>query len=310
MYDFPLKSTSLDLVSTACSDHSIQISHDSASTWLVHLRCARNLRGFLPTQKALSTRERELFRFFCAYFAQHEALSLRTSTLSVARDDQAQQWFPPELEIDMTVVDSLLGCSHELISLISDISDLSTDMAVQSSVFNVQSSNAPVDSLQIRRNEVERRLYNLEQHLPLTAPDLADPGSLEELGYIAETRRLSALIYLYFRVDYVPPGSSPIDRLTQQVLALIPKISLRSHVLLWTLFIVGVMGIGESDGDADRKFILERLVSLQHTRELENVRIARQVVEGVWKIRDLRGPDAPGCWKDVVDAGGEGLSLC
>lgn len=236
--------------------------------------------------------------------------------MSDTRDGRSLQWFPAELEIDMTVVDSLLGCSHELISLISDISNLSSEL-VRSSMFSVPSSNAttdrqhgPLDSLQIRRNEIEKRLYNLEQHLPLTAPDLADPGSLEELGYIAEARRLSALIYLYFRVDYVPPGSPPIDRLTQQVLALIPKISLRSHVLLWTLFIVGVMGIGESDGDADRKFILERLVSLQHTRELENVRIARQVVEAVWKIRDLRGPDAPGCWKDVVDAGGEGLSLC
>lgn len=237
--------------------------------------------------------------------------------MSDTRDGRSLQWFPAELEIDMTVVDSLLGCSHELISLISDISNLSSELEVRSSMFSVPPSNAttdsqhgPLDSLQIRRNEIERRLYNLEQHLPLTAPDLADPGSLEELGYIAEARRLSALIYLYFRVDYVPPGSPPIDRLTQQVLALIPKISLRSHVLLWTLFIVGVMGIGESDGDADRKFILERLVSLQHTRELENVRIARQVVEAVWKIRDLRGPDAPGCWKDVVDAGGEGLSLC
>lgn len=232
------------------------------------------------------------------------------------------QWFPPELDIDMTIIDSLLGCSHELIYLISSISDLATGKQSQTYGSRDQLLEAADGVKQEHpatpkehRDSIERKLHGLIQHLPPEKSDLpgyATRGSstMEELAYIAETRRLSALIYLYFRVDRLCPGHSPISRITGQILALIPKISLRSHALLWTLFIVGTMGIGQGDGDSARKFILERLVSLQRTRELENVRIAREVVEAVWKIRDLRGPEHVGGWRDIVDAGGEGLSLC
>ncbi|KAH6991380.1 fungal-specific transcription factor domain-containing protein [Ilyonectria sp. MPI-CAGE-AT-0026] len=309
------------IISTLVMLTFFDISHDSASAWWVHLRCARNLRSLLPTQAHLSTGQKELYRFFCAYFAQHEALSRTTSALSDPYDGWSIQWFPPELGLDMSVIDSLLGCSHELISLISNISDLAAEMQLQSCGSHKVSDNVAdiqpeqLATLKERHDEIERRLHGMIQHLPPTTPSLPgyedhDSGTLEELGYIAETRRLSALIYLYFRVDGVSPGHSPISRLTDQILSLIPKISLRSHVLLWTLFIVGTMGISQSDGDSDRKFILERLVSLQHTRELENVRIAREVVEAVWKMRDLRGPESVGGWKDIVNAGGEGLSLC
>lgn len=222
----------------------------------------------------------------------------------------------------MTVIDSLLGCSCELISLIADISDLAAEMLTQphnphDRVSHVATDNLPEQSITLkdRRNMIERRLHTVTQHLPpftSNPPYFAnyDSGTVEELGYIAEARRLSALIYLYSRVEGIPPGCSPITPLTHQILALIPKISLRSHVLLWTLFVVGTMGINENDGDLNRKLILERLVSLQRTRKLENVRIAREVVEAVWKMRDLRGPGCISGWKDIVDAGGEGLSLC
>ncbi|RMJ18253.1 hypothetical protein CDV36_002034 [Fusarium kuroshium] len=310
------------VISTLVMLTFFDISHDSASAWCVHLRCARNLSALLPIQTPLSTGQKELYRFFFAYFAQHEALSRTTSALSDPYDGQSMQCFPPELDIDMTIIDSLLGCSHELISLISSISDLtrrnqsqtygSHDRVLEAADGVRQQHPA---TLKEPRNIIERRLHALIQHLPpdkLDVPGFATHGSstMEELAYIAETRRLSALIYLYFRVDGLSPGHPPISRITGQILAIIPKISLRSHALLWTLFIVGTMGLGEGDGDSARKFILERLVSLQRTRELENVRITRAVVEAVWKIRDLRGPEYVGSWRDIVDAGGEGLSLC
>ena len=315
-FDVGPKSTSLmTLHSQNILTLLFKISHSSASAWRIHLRCARSLRRLLPTQVPMATGEKDLYKFFCAYFAQHEALSRTTSALPALYDDTSLQWFPPELGLDMTVIDSLLGCSHELISLISKISDLATEMQLLTPGASDQGSDAAAEILQERRNTIERRLHTLTQRLPSATPNLPgfsdhDSGTMEELGYIAETRRLSALIYLYFRVDGVPPGHAPISGLTGQIITIIPKISLRSHVLLWTLFIVGTMGISGSDGDSDRKLILERLVSLQHTRELKNVRIAREVVEAVCKIRDLRGPEGVGGWKDIVTAGGEGLSLC
>ncbi|KAI8657207.1 hypothetical protein NCS57_01098400 [Fusarium keratoplasticum] len=265
--------------------------------------CSVDWEQVISTLVMLTFFDKELYKFFFAYFAQHEALSRTTSALSDPHDGQPMQWFPPELDIDMTIIDSLLGCSHELIYLISSISDLATRKQSQTYGSRDQVLEAADGvkqehpaALKEHRDSIERQLHALIQHLPPDKPDLpgyATHGSstIEELAYIAETRRLSALIYLYFRIDGLSPGHSPISRITGQILALIPKISLRSHALLWTLFIVGTMGIGQGDGDPGRKFILERLVSLQRTRELENVRIAREVVEAVWKIRDSRGPE-------------------
>ncbi|CAG9950648.1 unnamed protein product [Clonostachys rosea f. rosea IK726] len=62
------------------------------------------------------------------------------------------------------------------------------------------------------------------------------------------------------------------------------------------------MGIGlvnPESGDAQRIFVLESLLSLQQTRQLKNVRWAREIVEAVWKMRDLQGPEYMGGWYDI-----------
>jgi hypothetical protein len=118
---------------------------------------------------------------------------------------------------------------------------------------------------------------------------------------------------MYSRLDGIPPGFPPIDKLTTQILALIPKISLRSHALLWPLFVFGTMGIGlvnPESGDAQRIFVLESLLSLQQTRQLKNVRWAREIVEAVWKMRDLQGPEYMGGWYDIGRVECYGVSLC
>ena len=223
----------------------------------------------------------------------------------------------------MIAIDALMGCSPELISLISETSDLADASQPLQDVSRSlggedNSLKERLQDVQARRNNIERRLYTLSQLLPLPSPgslfvDEDRQSATEELGYIAETRRLSALVYLYSRLDNVPPGCSPIDRLTGQILALIPKISLRSHALLWPLFVVGTMGIGgasQDGGDADRVFVLERLVSLQRTRRLRNVSRAKHIVEAVWRIRDLRGPESLGGWGDIAGVESYGVSLC
>lgn len=293
-----------------------KISHNRSSAWLVHQRCARNIRALLPTSDRLSDEQTDLCRFFCSYFAEHEAFA-RTAYDLLDPYGEYVSWFSPELGLDMTAVDALLGCSHELISLILEVSNLANAKqllpVMQPSIYNRRRQGTLA-----RRNELERQLHTLQQLLPATSPSLLcfdadDHTSINELGYIAETRRLSALIYFYARLDNVPPGCSPIDKLTSQILVLVPKISLRSHALLWPLFVVGTMGIGMpsgDSGDADRAFVLERLVSLQRTRHLRNVGRAREIVEAVWRIRDLRGPGSVGRWQDIAGVESYGVSLC
>lgn len=73
------------------------------------------------------------------------------------------------------------------------------------------------------------------------------------------------------------------------------------------------MGIGlvnPESGDAQRIFVLESLLSLQQTRQLKNVRWAREIVEAVWKMRDLQGPEYMGGWYDIGRVECYGVSLC
>ncbi|CAI6085152.1 unnamed protein product [Clonostachys chloroleuca] len=297
------------------------MSQDASPAWLIHQRCARNIQALLPITNNLSMTQLDLFRFFRYHFAQHEAFA-RTAYDILDPHAAYVCWFPHGLEADMTIIDALLGCSPELISLILEISNLAAQrLSVASTTKGNFESNSRRDEGQAIcawRNNIERRLYFLEQVLPCS-PSLSigcnqdGQGAIEELGYIAETRRLSALLYMYSRLDHIPPGFAPIDKLTTQILALIPKISLRSHALLWPLFVVGTMGIGvvnPESGDAQRIFVLERLVSLQQTRQLKNVRRAREIVEFVWKMRDLQGPEYMGGWYDIGRVGSYGVSLC
>ncbi|KAF4125986.1 anaphase-promoting complex subunit 1 [Geosmithia morbida] len=275
----------------AVSSHQISIlNRDTGSgknTWIYHGKALRGLHteiGQLQRQNGFSTDweqvistlvmvtffDKELYRFFCAYFAHHDALNRTASALSDARDRRAAKWFKPELGLDMTVIDPLVGCSYELVQLISDISDVAAEVECQSPSSCIQetdclSTYSPKQRLSRmqRRDSIERKLHTLAQKPPnASAPQKNVANNLiitEEVGCIAEIRRLSALMYLYSRIDGVPPGQPPINRLTDQILALIPKISLRSHALLWSLFVVGTMGLSKTEGDSGRKFILERL---------------------------------------------------
>lgn len=260
----------------------------------------------------MSTSQKALYRFFCAYFYQHEALSRTTSALSDAPYYKSIDWLSADRDLVKTEVNSLLGCSHELIGLVSDISDLASEIQLQSYNHPVHAQPEYQLSLEERRDSIELSLRCLRQDLPVeiswaTETDGSKSNASAEILHIAETRRLTALIYLHFRVDRVAPSDPRIRELTSQILEIIPEISLRSHALLWTLFIVGTMGISQTDGGSYRSLILEKMVSLQHTRELEHVKIARRVMETVWDLRDLTGTEG---WEEIVIAGGEGLSLC
>lgn len=60
-----------------------------------------------------------------------------------------------------------------------------------------------------------------------------------------------------------------------------------SPTLLWPLFIIGNVDVDE---DGHRRFILERLESIQKTRNLGSIRRARMVVESAYRAKDLDHP--------------------
>lgn len=184
---------------------------------------------------------------------------------------------------DESTVLALAGCSTKLLATISEINCLGTN----------EKDNCSQRSLdeRRRRDDIERRLYSQDRTL-ISSTVSREP----EVSLIAEVKRLATLLYLYGRIDGASPQEHHMVRITQQILKLIPQISLRTNTILWPLFIVAVLGV-RPECDEERKLILARLAALQETRQLGNVKKARRVIEDVWKARDLRASDAAKGWE-------------
>jgi len=151
-----------------------------------------------------------------------------------------------------------------------------------------------------RRDDIERRLHSLKQKLarrPWDTDGVTD--SRQEIEAVAESKRLSTLLYLYVRIDSAAPHNPHIVRITSRILSLLPLIGVATNTILWPLFMVGVMGV-QSQRDEDKKLVLQLFHALQSTRQLGNVKRARRTVEEVWKTRELKGSDSVG-WQELQE---------
>lgn len=259
---------------------------------MAHLRCARHLLSLVLRSNDVTPQQEQLCHFVLRYFRIHHILA-RTASASwnlgnegrfgIMQNDQA--------------IDPLWGGSNELLNLVNAITDLADETAQTPSPNRPDAGHGDISC---RRDQIERRLYTLEQLPPKNHGGEHDSGETDKFAIVAETKRLAALIYFYVRLDGASPSHQAVSDLTSRILALLPRISLRTNTLLWPLFVVGTMGL-QADSDEGRKVVLERLTALRETRHLGCVKKARQVIEEVWRSRDLGGGNAPDL---VVDRGG------
>ncbi|KAI1265072.1 fungal-specific transcription factor domain-containing protein [Xylariaceae sp. FL1019] len=284
-----------------------EILHDCSPSWEIHAKFAKSF--LLSERAAVQTHVSEhsrLSKFAAAYFTVHDVFA---NTVCA----QEQSWdLPFSLHNDTESMDTytLTGCSKELIGLLAKTSRLAAacnwigapqnlDTGTVSTTGSGNNDHLPADA-RAQRDTIERELYELDQ-LPLkhqcsTYSILAE----DELGSIEKTKRLATLLYLYTRVDrWCHPGQPHIVRLTDQIMALIPKVSLRTNTILWPLFMVATLGI-RPESDFDRLLVLSKLDALQQNRQLGNVRKARHIIEKVWSARELRSSDALQGWSILM----------
>ncbi|KAI5919031.1 fungal-specific transcription factor domain-containing protein [Camillea tinctor] len=250
------------------------ISQDCSESWTVHSRFVGEFLFSRSRNKFLNVEEQSLRDFALTYFVSHDILAstVSTTTASTCATANILCGFA-----DPRSLQTLTGFSKELLILISEINSLGSthDSA------NVNEKQPLNRDQKQWRDEIERRLYYLNQR---DRSNLNLPKG--ETHHISEAKRLATLMYLYARLDHASPHEPCMVRLTCQILSIIPNISLRTNTVLWPLFIVATLGI-RPESDEDRKMVLNRLAALQDTRQLGNVKKARQVIEGVWKARDI-----------------------
>jgi hypothetical protein len=124
-------------------------------------------------------------------------------------------------------------------------------------------------------SELHTSLLTLKQRRP---PHSADRQDLEQ---IANIKHLTALLYMHERLGF--PRHSPAsakpgteldlsnlskDRLVSTIIELVGTLP-DMATLLWPLFILGNVGVENED---HRRFVLDRLSSIQRLRNLGSVR--------------------------------------
>ncbi|GLA23316.1 hypothetical protein AnigIFM63326_007906 [Aspergillus niger] len=238
--------------------------------WFEDVMSARRQRHW----KTSSQHSQELLGFFDRYFAFHLVLA-RT----------AFRWDGPRTHPCLSalsscpsseIIDPYMGFSHALLLLINEV----TDLAWQEHELDIQKVYGLKHSLEVLRQTPPHGDINLH--------------SGRECMVIAEANRLGAILLLYEICSSSESISSCSSfssgeklRYVRQILNLIQAHKsnmMRTAVLpLWPLFLAGCC---VSD-DNDRVIVLQIFQEWEAIRRFGNIAPAREVIEMVWRRRDL-----------------------
>ena len=184
--------------------------------------------------------------------------------------------------VDDRHIDLWMGCSPELVSILSTI----TEMSHARRGLNLDSSR---DLFDLRAASLERQLEYLVQ-------EVGDGnGDDEVLAMAAEAKRLAAVLYLHCSLHGACPTSPLVVEYVQKILRLVSKLldaeSLAS--VTWPVFVAAV----ELDPSQDelwssseglvsgRSFVLRALAAMAEST-ISNIARTRAVIVQVWQARD------------------------
>lgn len=238
-------------------------------SWTKHLNAAKAISGRLPRN---GMQDNDI-RFFQTLLEYHDVLrgfsfgryqntdpdsTIARGTLTLPLPEQHD-----------TIITGALGCSRELMNLISMITHL----------YGLNPLQPHLESLV---ELIQTRLENLTQS-PLVVPD-ADSGTLDStrITNTAELYRLASLIYLHTTILPLPRSSTQLQSLVFQSLALLETFEVCTSP--WPLFVTAI----EVNNDLDRVRVLRVLEIMRRVRRIGNVDVLQKVVEVVWKQVDLR----------------------
>ncbi|KAJ4292360.1 hypothetical protein N0V90_009021 [Kalmusia sp. IMI 367209] len=225
-------------------------------SWITHLKMGlRTLKNLLCTTNI----DVDLRKFCEIYFVAHDVMG-RTAWEQDAPGHEHYEWDRDE---NYHEIDSIMGCSRELISLISQISCLAGTSRQQ---------NILIGSKAVSATHLMNQLSGLHQTL---RTGVEHP---ETMLRIAEVKRLSAMLYLHDRV-MVPHANTSFalaHSLREAIIEAIQELPASSGASLWPLFVLGKSNLSSRD---QAEFVLDRLHQLEKSRYLGSFYHARRRVE-------------------------------
>ncbi|KAJ5571367.1 transcriptional regulator family: Fungal Specific TF [Penicillium sp. DV-2018c] len=262
--------------------HSSQISDSSRPSWVTHLNGFQDLIRTRKERPGRSSHSQELASFFNRYFAFHLVLA-RTAFRVTSSTSHTAYILPHSILERSDMIDPYMGLSPALLLMIDQVAEL---------VWARQD-----DSINMGRKEVHELKSNLDTLQQKVPTEGIDPSM--ECAAIAETNRLGALLLLHeicSTKTLSTPGIPILDWeeknvYVEQILGIMLEKRanmMRTAVLpLWPLFLAGCC----ANREEQRVAVLRLFEELKNIRRYGNIAPAVEVVEMVWRQRDLSAQD-------------------
>ncbi|KAL1969319.1 hypothetical protein VTN77DRAFT_9511 [Rasamsonia byssochlamydoides] len=264
-----------------------EISDNCQLSWSTHLCAALDLMRLATQQGGISMITPEVSSFVSRFFLVKDALG-RTACGKRAKIKQLPT-------VNSGEIDPSIGCSYELIGIISAITDLSREMAqADASGLSFTASTAWLE----KTAQIEHQLDSLTQYLPSsissshtsTSSTSSSPSASDILLRTSSLIHTAAKLYYLATLRSIDPYSPTARQLVQDAIEWTRPLSpthLRS-AHLWPLFVAAVY----ATEDEERVFFLDQFDVLegQHSALVAAGAVGRVrgIVETVWKRRDLR----------------------
>ncbi|KAJ5787570.1 transcriptional regulator family: Fungal Specific TF [Penicillium paradoxum] len=259
------------------------ISDSSRPSWVTHLNGFQDLIRTRKERPGRSSHSQELTNFFNRYFAFHLVLA-RTAFRVTYPTFHTSPVLPDSILENSDTIDPYMGLSPALLLMIDQVAEL----AWAREDGNLKTSNTDVHHLKTNLDELEQKIPSGN----------IDPSM--ECAAIAEANRLGALLLLHeicatkattntFSISIL--ASDEKNTYVEQILALMSEKKanmMRTAVLpLWPLFLAGCCAHREEE----RVVVLQLFEELEGIRRFGNIAPAIEVVQMVWRQRDLSSQD-------------------
>lgn len=286
--------------------------------WIIHLNGAKNfLRDANVKRSLLPVKD-----FFIRYFLTHEVMGQTAWALRHVDEDPFMETLK---NVHDNRIDPVMGLLPSLVSLVNKISILGRCYESLGRYSRGEAFRASEIIISRQRDAIEAELLALDQVMDMG--DEKDPSH----GYtriVAEIKRLTAVVYLFGRIDleYYHYNRHNLlilrkhyDRYSRAVATSRKAIALTRHLpnsaavsLIWPYFVLGLVAV---DSETDRWYVLDQLVKMERSRELASVKAARRAVESVWREKDLELASGPKTvvnfvrWQDMTRGRTDTISL-
>lgn len=240
--------------------------------WTIHLKGAKDLIRL--RRQRVDTVAHPVTTFAEHFFAFQDVMGRTACGEAVLFG--SDYWKTDDQQIDLW-----MGCSPELVAILSSITELSRARR------QLESGN-PSTMFSVRAASLEQQLEHLVQ-------DIGD-GDDEILASVAEAKRLAALLYLHCALYGASPTTAVVVDYVHQILRLVTDLLERDSMasVMWPVFVAAV----ELDPARDelwsgpdgqpvsgRSIVLQALAAMADST-ISNIARTRAVIIQAWQARD------------------------